>query len=66
MLVFNVRNFRVILTIALHKSEELLPNCLLVRILLHPSAFIGEGPEPPVFSAAFLTGYSVMLLNLIG
>ena len=62
-----VHNFRVILTIGLHKSEELLPNCLLARILLHPYASIAEGLEPPfVLSAAFLTDPSVTFSNLIG
>ena len=63
----NASNFCVILTIALHKSEELSPIFLLVRIVLHPSSSIAEGPEPPfVFSAAFLTDSSVMFSNVIG
>ena len=38
-----------------HKSVELLPNCFVIKIFLHPSASGPYGPAPPLVSnAAFL------------
>ena len=54
------------LAMVVHKSVELSANCLDVRILFQPSAFITEAPEPPlVFSGALRTGSAFMFSNLI-
>ena len=48
-----------------HNFCIILKNCLLIRIL-HLSASVDEGLEPPiVFRAAFLTNSSVIFSNLI-
>ena len=52
---------------ALHRSEEGLLKLFDVNILLHPSASIPEGPEPPlVLIAAIRTSSASMLSNLTG
>ena len=49
-----------------HKLAELSANCLHVRILFYPSAFVPECPEPPlVFSAALWTASALIFLYLI-
>ena len=45
---FSIHSFFIMLLIVAHKLVELSLNCLHVRILSHPSAFVPECPEPPL------------------
>ena len=49
-----------------HKSVELLPNCFVIKIFLHPSASGPYGHAPPLVSnAAFFTKSASIASNFI-
>ena len=52
---------------AFHRSRDLFPNCLDVKIHFQPSASVSDGIESPwVLTAAFYTFSTSILSNLIG
>ena len=51
-----VHSFLITSAMVLHKSVELVPNCFVIKILLHPSASSPGGSAPPlVLTAALFT-----------
>ena len=64
---FSVQIFLTRLAIAFLRSTFVSPKLFEHRILLHPSASIAEGPDPPfVLIAAFLIISSSIPVNMIG
>ena len=65
--ISSVQNFLIKFAIAFLRSTFVSPKLHEQRILLHASASIAQGPEPPfVLMAAFLTISSSIPANLIG
>ena len=61
-----VHSFLMTSAMVLHKSVELVPNCFVIKILLHPSAFSPDGPASPlVLTAVFLLSQQSTASNFI-